>query len=986
MANKEIRTDLGPVSAYAFAKRGGFEGTLDEFIKIIGSVCGNAPLIEQVKDEAVSAAALAKQSEDNARESANQTESLKNAVDTTKQYIDEVSENITAKIGDAEGYAAAASASADAASESEKNAGNYAAASTSSANAAKASEAAAAESAAAAKDSENKAIDYASSAKSAADEANTSAAAAANSETNAATSASQAAAGIETIGELERSASQSAINASQSAEAAATSETNAKASEASAKTAETNAKASEAAAAESAGRAATSENAAAASANAAKASEDIVVENAKQASLSETNAKSSADAALASEENAAASSLAAAESAENANTYKEAASQSAEEASQFSSAAESSSVSSAESAAAASASADAANASKEAAVQSESNASVSASAAAESAAASANSAQSAAQSADSASSSATMSENILTQIQSEKETATNLINSEKDSALQSIRDESNNQEQTLISTGSNQVTLIQQATTDATDRIIEEKNASILEIKDIDKYPPKVNEETGKWQTWNSETQSYEDTEIEAQGPQGQKGDPGESVPVVALDGSDAGKVMTVNAEGKNYELTGPYAPIEATIRPVVSGNPAICENGIPWNIQGLKIYGKSTQDGTPSPESPVPIVSAGENGQLHVLIRGAQLIDAEAFFTDPPVGLDVVKYYPLQVMSGTYTLSASYPATGNIANLFLMPGNVTSDASTNSNGVWNEHPTTLQASGGYVTIGLRTAHTDNPNNPLDFDIMLNYGTVALPWQPYQSQSLTLSTPSGLPGIPVDSGGNYTDASGQQLVCNYRDYNSEKDFQWIGKTVVDGSTIKFVVNSASTLFNLPSNSFPKIAYNAKFLCNYFPGDIFTSNSNYDFAFCCVERMKDFGINSDDEFNQLCQQWNSSGNPLTIYYTMDEPIESPIPTEELAAYRALQTYADTTVVSTAEPVAGIEAQYIVDPVHYIEQKDEENKTKVEASSNNGYVKVDGLEQKVYELPKDTVKSSIYIGVDEATGMVSLMSNE
>ena len=942
MANKEIRTDLGPVSAYAFAKRGGFEGTLDEFIKIIGSVCGNAPLIEQVKDEAVSAAALAKQSEDNARESANQTESLKNAVDTTKQYIDEVSENITAKIGDAEGYAAAASASADAASESEKNAGNYAAASTSSANAAKASEAAAAESAAAAKDSENKAIDYASSAKSAADEANTSATAAANSETNAATSASQAAAGIETIGELERSASQSAINASQSAEAAATSETNAKASEASAKTAETNAKASEAAAAESAGRAATSENAAAASANAAKASEDIVVENAKQASLSETNAKSSADAALVSEENAAASSLAAAESAENANTYKEAASQSAEEASQFSSAAESSSVSSAESAAAASASADAANASKEAAVQSESNASVSASAAAESATASANSAQSAAQSADSASSSATMSENILTQIQSEKETVTNLINNEKDSAIQSIRDESNNQEQTLISTGSNQVTLIQQATTDATDRIIEEKNASILEIKDIDKYPPKVNEETGKWQTWNSETQSYEDTEIEAQGPQGQKGDPGESVPVVALDGSDAGKVMTVNAEGTNYELTGPYAPIEATIRPVVSGNPAICENGIPWNIQGLKIYGKSVQDGTPSPDYPIDIVSAGASGSINLNITGTNLVPFPYATSNTKVtnGITftanadgIVKCVGTATSEAYYNFTLNEPGKritlppGNYIATFASGENVncTLTAITTSTGSQRslgfDRPFELMPGEEINTfIYVQSGRTVNTTAYL----MLNPGPTALPWEPYQSHSLTLSTPGGLPGIPVESGGNCTDSTGQAYTSDYWDF-------------ADGLQ--------------------------HILC----GQIASYNNE-----------------------EIITPYISSTGDLTtgaqVAYVLPEPQTQPIPAETLAAYRALTTYLGTTVVSTAEPVAGIEAQYIVDPVHYIEQKDEENKTKVEASSNNGYIKVDGLEQKVYELPKDTVKSSIYIGVDEATGMVSLMSNE
>ena len=293
-------------------------------------------------------------------------------------------------------------------------------------------------------------------------------------------------------------------------------------------------------------------------------------------------------------------------------------------------------------------------------------------------------------------------------------------------------------------------------------------------------------------------------------GPQGPQGETGLGVPTPSA--SNTGRVPTVNNTGDGYLLTGPYAPLEASIRPIANGNPAVCEDSIAWSFQGLKVYGKSTQDGTPSPENPVPIVSAGASGSIAMSIAD---------------GAD------------------------------------------------------------------------------------------------QSQSLTLSTPNGLPGIPVESGGNYVDGTGQQLVCNYRDYNSEKDFQWIGKTVVDGSTIKFVVNSVSTFFNLPSNSFPKIAYNAKYLCNYFPGDIFASNLNYDFAFCRVERMKDFGINSDDEFNQLCQQWNSSGNPLTIYYTMDEPIETSISPEELAAYRALKTYPGTTVVSTAEPVAGIEARYILD---------------------------------------------------------------
>ena len=39
-------------------------------------------------------------------------------------------------------------------------------------------------------------------------------------------------------------------------------------------------------------------------------------------------------------------------------------------------------------------------------------------------------------------------------------------------------------------------------------------------------------------------------------------------------------------------------------------------------------------------------------------------------------------------------------------------------------------------------------------------------------YSPYREQLLTLPTPNGLPGIPVTSGGNYTDENGQQWVCD----------------------------------------------------------------------------------------------------------------------------------------------------------------------------------------------------------------------
>lgn len=98
--------------------------------------------------------------------------------------------------------------------------------------------------------------------------------------------------------------------------------------------------------------------------------------------------------------------------------------------------------------------------------------------------------------------------------------------------------------------------------------------------------------------------------------------------------------------------------------------------------------------------------------------------------------------------------------------------------------------------------------------------VMINYGDTALPWEPYtggmpspnpaypqpinsigdsgnidvvvsdnngNSQTLTINTPNGLCGIPVDTGGNYTDSTGQQWVCDEVDFERGVYVQRIGK-------------------------------------------------------------------------------------------------------------------------------------------------------------------------------------------------------
>lgn len=69
--------------------------------------------------------------------------------------------------------------------------------------------------------------------------------------------------------------------------------------------------------------------------------------------------------------------------------------------------------------------------------------------------------------------------------------------------------------------------------------------------------------------------------------------------------------------------------PKPVTLSGSKEGNlPLVIEDAEQMAFGGLSVYGKSTQDGTPSPESPVPIEIPGSGGSVDVNVYGAQLLD----------------------------------------------------------------------------------------------------------------------------------------------------------------------------------------------------------------------------------------------------------------------------------------------------------------------------------------------------------------------
>lgn len=520
-----------------------------------------------------------------------------------------------------------------------------------------------------------------------------------------------------------------------------------------------------------------------------------------------------------------------------------------------------------------------------------------------------------------------------------------------DSELSAISEATSSAIEQITQSAGQHLTQIDSAADEAVTDIMNAKEDSLEEIEGVNAHPPIQNPETGKWQIWNAETSSYVDTAYDWEGGyyspsvdsegnltwEGSK-EGMEDIPSTNIRGpqglgvptstaNDYGKAPTVNASGTGYELIGPYAPLSAAITETAKGNPAVCEDSVEWGLQGVRVYGKSTQDGTPSPESPVPIVSAGESGGIEIAVTGRNLLNisrcstfAKSYGLTPVIDGDSV------LISGTATITMS------IASFTILTTNDEFLVGRNFEISWFTDQAITSIYGLTTNNKINLAMSLQEGQSYNFAIKISVWLEKLDvWEPYTGQSLTLSTPNGLPGIPVDSGGNYTDASGKRRWADVVDYSNEKKYQYINEVVVDGTNVKFTANSTNVYWNLPANSAPSAAQIVKTQINkYFPSDVFSVNGEREFIFTESQNMAPY-FETAEELNAFCVQKNTEGNPLTIMYVMDTPIETPIPADELAAYRVLHTYDSTTVITMDDALAEVEVDYIVKPKAYIEKK-------------------------------------------------------
>ena len=229
-------------------------------------------------------------------------------------------------------------------------------------------------------------------------------------------------------------------------------------------------------------------------------------------------------------------------------------------------------------------------------------------------------------------------------------------------------------------------------------------------------------------------------------------------------------------------------------------------------------------------------------------------------------------------------------------------------------------HPISLADASGLPFFGLtlygKTTQdgTPAPNAPVEMVSVGNSGSIILSVTGVDdAQSMAVSTPNGLPGIPVSSGGNYTDANGQQWVCDEVDFargvyvkrinvvHFENALGWKEAQPIGSTNYRFSFSIEKNPEYLPSAG-------KNGMCNALTYNHAPINQN--------DIDNSVGVYSGGGVFVRCDTHETIGDfvawaksiGLKVQYILAAPIETHLPEEEIAAYAALHTYRKHTAVS------------------------------------------------------------------------------
>lgn len=329
--------------------------------------------------------------------------------------------------------------------------------------------------------------------------------------------------------------------------------------------------------------------------------------------------------------------------------------------------------------------------------------------------------------------------------------------------------------------------------------------------------------------------------------------------------------------------------------------------------LHGLQVFGKSTQNGTPTPDAPVPIVSVGESGSVNVRITGKNLLDVKTAGLYHRNDSRVVHVNMFRTETGIYLEKVtSSNDTWTLGGLLLgtvkeLAGK-TITLSSKAETTFTNKPTLIIAKTD-VTPSYVQEKPVFPNGYIGYDD--SYKTLAQSPRVSSGYSKTSYTVTGEEGTKyiavlfqvayggITYPGGYTrwDNIQVEIGSARTEYEAYKPKQTITIPATDGlRSVESVADEIDYARGVYVRRIGKI-------------DAYAG-----------EDVGDAWISSTGEL--------SAG--ATVLYVLAEPTETPLTEEDLTAYRNAHTYKPNTTVYN-DGGAEMEVSYTADTKTYIDNK-------------------------------------------------------